>query len=38
VIGNGPFLMHIPPCFAQIVTGTTILAANFRIGGGRRKG
>ncbi|MFK7880198.1 ABC transporter permease [Roseobacter sp.] len=48
VIGNGLILMHISPFFTQIVTGTIILmaiwlntrifTANFRIGGGRRKG
>ncbi|MDG4647491.1 ABC transporter permease [Roseibacterium sp. SDUM158017] len=48
VIGNGLILMHISPFFTQIVTGTIILVAiwlntriftaNFRFGGGRRKG
>jgi simple sugar transport system permease protein len=48
VIGNGLILMHISPFFTQIVTGTIILVAiwlntriftaNFRFGGGTRKG
>ena len=48
VIGNGLILMHISPFFTQIVTGTIILVAiwlntriftaNFRFGGGKRKG